>query len=245
MRLDIIMQRKGHDLKERILIIEDEEHIADLLYRGLTFKGYAVEVTHDGESGLDAARDRLPDVVLLDVMLPGISGVEVCRRLREGLDSTLPVIILTAKDATEDKIQGLDAGADDYLTKPFSFEELLARIRAALRRRQPQGREVLRVADLMLDTPAREVARAERRIELTTREYDLLEFLVRHAGQVVSKEAIFERVWGYAYDIDSDAVKVYISYLRSKLTSGGEPDLIHTVRGIGYVLKPPIQPRSA
>ncbi len=221
----------------RVLIIEDEEQIADFLRRGLSFKGYTVDVARTGEAGLDAARDKPPDIVVLDVMLPGMNGFEVCLRLRQGLDPTLPIIMLTAKDATEDKIEGLDAGADDYIAKPFSFDELLARMRAALRRRQPQGREVLRVDDLTLNTAAREAVRDGRSVELTTREYDLLEFLVRHAGQVVSKEAIFERVWGYTYDIDSDAVKVYISYLRAKLTAGGEPDLIHTVRGIGYVLK--------
>jgi two-component system response regulator MprA len=223
----------------RVLVVEDEEQIADFLRRGLAFKGYTVEVAHTGEAGLNAARDNPPDLVLLDLMLPGVSGVEVCERLRRGLDPSLPVIMLTAKDSTEDKIEGLDAGADDYLAKPFSFEELLARMRAALRRRQPQGREVLRVGDLTLNTAAREAVRGARTVELTTREYDLLEFLVRNAGQVVSKEAIFERVWGYTFDIDSDAVKVYISYLRTKLTAGGEPDLIHTVRGIGYLLKPP------
>ncbi len=221
----------------RVLIIEDEEHIADFLRRGLSFKGYTVDVACTGEAGLDAARDKPPDIVVLDVMLPGMNGFEVCLRLRQGLDPSLPIIMLTAKDATEDKIEGLDAGADDYIAKPFSFDELLARMRAALRRRQPQGREVLRVDDLTLNTAAREAVRDGRSVDLTTREYDLLEFLVRHAGQVVSKEAIFERVWGYTYDIDSDAVKVYISYLRAKLTAGGEPDLIHTVRGIGYVLK--------
>ncbi|MDP9350866.1 MAG: response regulator transcription factor [Chloroflexota bacterium] len=227
------------DRPTRVLLIEDEEQIADFLRRGLTFKGYQVEVAHTGEDGLDRARDTPPDLVVLDVMLPGISGVEVCMRLRRGLDPHVPVIMLTAKESTEDKIEGLDAGADDYIAKPFSFDELLARIRAALRRRQSPSREVLRVGDLMLNTSAREVVRGGRLVELTTREYDLLEFLVRHAGQVVSREAIFERVWGYTYDIDSDAVKVYISYVRAKLTLGGEPDLIHTVRGIGYVLKPP------
>jgi DNA-binding response OmpR family regulator len=224
----------------RVLLIEDEAQIADFIRRGLTFKGYCVDVASSGEAGLDSARDNPPDLVLLDVMLPGISGVEVCMRLREGLDANLPIIMLTAKDSTEDKIEGLDAGADDYIAKPFSFDELLARVRAALRRRQPQGRDVLRVGDLTLNTAAREATRGGRSLELTTREFDLLEFLVRHAGQVVSREAIFERVWGYTYDIDSDAVKVYISYLRSKLTAAGEPDLIHTVRGIGYVLKEPV-----
>lgn len=221
----------------RVLLVEDEEGVADFLRRGLTFKGYAVEVARSGESALDLVRDGPPDIVLLDVMLPGISGVEVCRRLREGLDPQLPVLMLTAKDATDDKIEGLDAGADDYISKPFEFEELLARMRATLRRRQRPDRELLRAGDLQLNTAAREVTRGDRRVELTTREYDLLEFLVRHSGQVVSREAIFERVWGYAWDIDSDAVKVYISYIRAKLTAGGEPDLIHTVRGIGYMLK--------
>jgi two-component system response regulator MprA len=230
--------------QSRVLLIEDEGPVADFLRRGLTFKGYAVEVARTGEDGLDLARDHPPDIVLLDVMLPGISGVEVCRRLREGLDAQVPVIMLTARDSVEEKIEGLDAGADDYLTKPFLFDELLARMRAALRRRQPHGREVLRAGDLTIDTAGREAVRGGRRLELTTREYDLLEFLVRHANQVVSREAIFERVWGYTYDIDSDAVKVYISYLRAKLTAGGEPDLIHTVRGIGYVLKEPA-PASA
>lgn len=228
------------DRPTRVLLIEDEEQIADFLRRGLTFKGYQVDVAHTGEAGLDQARDNPPDLVVLDVMLPGISGVEVCTRLRNGLDPQLPVIMLTAKESTEDKIEGLDAGADDYIAKPFSFDELLARIRAALRRRQAPTREVLRVGDLLVNVAGREVVRGSRIVELTTREYDLLEFLVRNAGQVVSREAIFERVWGYAYDIDSDAVKVYISYLRSKLTSSGEPDLIHTVRGIGYVLKAPV-----
>lgn len=223
----------------RVLIVEDEEQIADFLRRGLSFKGYVVDVALTGEAGLDTARDHPPDIVLLDLMLPGISGLEVCQKLRQGLDPSLPIIMLTAKDSTEDKIEGLDAGADDYIAKPFSFDELLARMRAALRRRQPQRREVLRVGDLTIHTGAREAFRGNRQVDLTTREYDLLEFLVRHAGQVVSKEAIFERVWGYTFDIDSDAVKVYISYIRSKLTAGGEPDLIHTVRGIGYAVKEP------
>lgn len=224
----------------RVLIIEDEEQIADFLRRGLTFKGYAVDLASSGEAGLDTVRDNPPDIVLLDLMLPDLSGIEVCRRLRRGMDPSLPIIMLTAKDTTEDKIEGLDAGADDYLPKPFSFDELLARMRAALRRRQPPTREVLRVADLVINTAGREVSRGNRSIELTTREYDLLEFLVRHAGQVVSREAIFERIWGYTYDIDSDAVKVYISYIRNKLNASGEPDLIQTVRGIGYAVKEPV-----
>ncbi len=223
----------------RILVIEDEHQIADLLRRGLTFKGYLVDTAASGEEGLDKARDNPPDLVILDLMLPEMSGEEVCRRLREGLDPDLPIIILTAKDATEDKIAGLDAGADDYITKPFNFEELLARIRASLRRRQPQEKSIIRVGDLTLNLASREAMRGERKLDLTTREFDLLEFLARNEGHVVSKEAIFERVWGYSFDIDSDAVKVYISYLRSKLTAGGEPDMIHTVRGIGYMLRAP------
>ncbi|HEY8492134.1 MAG TPA: response regulator transcription factor, partial [Dehalococcoidia bacterium] len=161
--------------------------------------------------------------------------IEVCRRLRGGGD--VPIIMVTARDAVTDKIQGLDAGADDYITKPFVFDELLARVRAALRRRTPTGQEVLRVGDLVIKPSSREVFRGDRQVELTTREYELLEFLARHAGQVVTREIIFERVWGYNFEVESDAIKVYIRYLRRKLNAEGERDLIHTVRGIGYMLK--------
>ena len=176
--------------------------------------------------------------VLLDLMLPDMDGVDVCRRLRAADD--IPIIMLTARDAVPDKVGGLEAGADDYMTKPFEFDELLARIKAALRRHSSGRRlqfEELKVADLTVVPASREVARAGRSISLTAREFELLEYLARHAGQVVSKETLFERVWGYNFDVESDAIKVYISYLRKKLNAPGERDLIHAVRGVGYVLK--------
>lgn len=219
----------------RILLIEDEPDIASFLRRGLIFKGFTVDHAATGEAGLDLARDRSPDLVILDLMLPDIDGVEVCRRLRAA-DAT-PVIMLTARDSVPEKVAGLDAGADDYLTKPFAFDELLARVRAALRRHQPAGDELLRIADLTIRPAGREVTRAGRAIELTTREYDLLEFLARHPGQVLTKEQIFTRVWGYDLYDESDAIKVYIRYLRRKLNAEGERDLIHTIRGVGYMLK--------
>jgi len=218
----------------RILVVEDEEGIADFLRRGLILSGYEVDVVYDGESALSRAREQMPDVVVLDLMLPGLDGVEVCRRLRAAGD--VPIIVLTARDAVSDKVAGLDAGADDYLTKPFAFDELLARVRAALRRRAP-AEEVLTVGDLVVRPASREVERAGRRIELTTREYDLLEYLARNVGRVVSKQAIFEKVWGFNFEVESDAIKVYVRYLRKKLNASGELDLIHVVRGVGYILK--------
>jgi two-component system response regulator MprA len=218
----------------RILAIEDDPDIADFIRRGLIYKGYDVEVAHDGEAGLAAARDSPPDLVLLDLMIPRVDGVEVCRRLRAA--GSTPIIILTARDSVEDKIRGLDAGADDYVTKPFAFDELLARVRAALRRHEPED-EVVQVGDLVINPASREVSRAGRNIELTAREYDLLLFLARNAGKVMDRNTIFERVWGYAFDIESDTIKVYIRYLRKKLNAADEPDLIHAVRGVGYMLK--------
>lgn len=220
----------------RVLVVEDEPDIADFIRRGLTYKGYEVNVAHSGEEALERARDQLPDLVILDLMLPGIDGVEVCRRLRAA--DEIPIIILTARDTVADKVNGLEAGADDYVTKPFEFAELLARVRAALRRQQAKtGAAVIRVADLVIQPSSREVVRGTREVELSAREYDLLEFLARHAGQVVSKETLFEKVWGYDFEVESDAIKVYVRYLRKKLNASGEPDLIHSVRGVGYMLK--------
>ena len=218
----------------RILVVEDEADIAHFVKRGLVYKGYEVDVASDGEQALSMAHDQMPDLVILDLMLPGLDGIEVCRRLRAA--SEVPVIVLTARDAVSDKVEGLDAGADDYLTKPFAFDELLARVRAALRRRSP-AEEVISVGDLTIRMAAREVTRGKRPIELTRREYDLLELLVRNAGRVVDREVIFERVWGFDYETESDTIKVYIRYLRQKLNSSGEPDLIKSVRGVGYMLK--------
>ncbi len=218
----------------RILLVEDEQDIADFIRRGLILKGYEVDVALDGEQGLSLAQERMPDMVILDLMLPGIGGIEVCRRLRAAAD--VPIIILTARDSVSDKVEGLDAGADDYLTKPFAFDELLARVRATLRRKAP-GVEVLTVGDLTIRPASREVERGGRNIELTAREFDLLAFLARNAGRVVNRQTIFEKVWGYDFEIESDAVKVYIRYLRKKLNAPGETDLIHAVRGVGYMLK--------
>ncbi len=223
----------------RVLGIEDDPGIADVIRRALIYQDYEVDLAHTGAEGLAAARDRLPDVVILDLMLPDMDGVEVCKRLRAA--DEVPIIMLTARDATSDKVQGLEAGADDYITKPFEFDELFARIKAALRRRdagKAGGPAVLTVADLTVTPLSREVVRGTRSINLTAREFELLEFLARHAGEVVTKETLFERVWGYNFDVESDAIKVYVSYLRKKLNANGERDLIHAVRGVGYVIKP-------
>jgi len=218
-----------------ILIIEDEPDIADFIRRGLSLKGYDVLVAPSGERGLDTAREHPLDLVILDLMLPGMDGVEVCRLLRKEAD--VPIIMLTARDSVADKVDGLEAGADDYITKPFVFDELLARVRSALRRRAGLAQELLTVGDLSIRPASREVERAGRPIELTAREYELLEFLARNAGKVLTKETIFEKVWGYDFEIESDAIKVYVSYLRRKLNAPGERDLIHAVRGVGYMLK--------
>jgi two-component system, OmpR family, response regulator MprA len=225
-------------MAERILIIEDEPRIADLLRRGLVYEGYSVEITGDGEAGLSAARDRPPDLVLLDLMLPGIDGLTVCKRLRAG--SNLPILILTAKDAVPDRVAGLDAGADDYVVKPFSFDELLARIRALLRRRQAADagkEEVLRFADLQLNQSTHEVHRKDRRIELTAREFELLAVFMQHPRQVLTRDVLYDQIWGYDFGGESNIIEVYVRYIRAKLEQAGEPRLIQTVRGVGYALR--------
>ena len=218
----------------RVLVIEDEEDIASFIKRGLVLKGYDVDVASTGSEGLDILRDRPPDVILLDLMLPEVDGIEICRRVRAVSD--VPVIMLTALDSVKDKVKGLEAGADDYITKPFSFDELTARLVAALRRRDTPA-ETLQVGDLVIRPASREVERSGRPVLLTKREYDLLEYLARNAGKVVDRQTLFERVWGYELDIDSDPIKVYIRYLRRKLNENGEEDMIHSVRGVGYMLK--------
>lgn len=222
-------------MNERILIIEDDPAILKVLQRGLAYEGYTVDIATDGYAGLTRAGEHRPDLVILDWMLPGLDGLEVCRRLRAG--GRLPILMLTAKDAIQDRVQGLDAGADDYLVKPFSLEELLARIRALLRRAQAERAPVYQFADLTLNTVTREVKRGERRLTLTTKEFDLLELFLRHPGQVLTREIIFDRIWGYDFGGESNVLEVYIRYLRQKLESGGESRLIHTVRGVGYVLR--------
>jgi len=222
-------------MKERILIIEDDEGITKMLRRALAYEGYQVDTAPDGESGLLLARDHHPDLVILDWMLPGMDGLEVCQRLRAG--SSLPVLMLTAKDALQDRIQGLDAGADDYVVKPFELDELLARVRALLRRTQPERAPLLTFVDLVLDTSTRQAIRKGRTIMLTAKEYDLLELFMRHPRQVLTREMIFDRVWGYDFGGESNVLDVYIRYLRQKLETEGEMRLIHTVRGVGYVLR--------
>ena len=219
----------------RVLVVEDEPNIADFIRRGLIYNGYEVQVAYTGEQALDMSREQVPDLVILDVILPGINGVEVCRRLRAA--GQVPIIMLTARDAVTDKVEGLEAGADDYLTKPFAFEELLARVRVALRRKATVESGPIRVGDLVVDLASHDVVRGDRSISLTAREFELLEFLARHAGHVLTKEKILETVWGYEADMGSDPLKVYIRYLRQKLNAGGESDLIRSVRGVGYMLR--------
>lgn len=222
-------------MTEQILVIEDEQKISDFLRRGLTYEGFRVEIANDGETGLKAARDNPPHVVILDVMLPGLDGVEVCRRLRAA--GPIPILMLTAKDSVADRVRGLESGADDYLVKPFAFEELIARVRALLRRAHPVEETVLKFADLTLNVSTREVTRGSRKIDLTTKEFDLLHFFLRHPRQVLTRELIYDRIWGYDFGGESNILEVYIRYLRSKIESGDEPRLIQTVRGVGYVLR--------
>ncbi|HKZ86252.1 MAG TPA: response regulator transcription factor [Anaerolineae bacterium] len=223
-------------MSDTVLVIEDEARIADFLRRGLTFEGYKVLVAPDGPSGLAVAREQPPDVVILDWMLPGMDGLEVCRRLRAA--ESMPILMLTAKDSVADRVTGLDAGADDYLVKPFAFEELLARLRALLRRSKPaEATETLKFADLTLDPVAREAKRGERRLILTAKEFDLLELFMRHPRQVLTRETIYDRIWGYDFGGESNIIEVYVRYLRQKTEAGGEPRLLQTVRGVGYVLR--------
>jgi two-component system response regulator MprA len=220
----------------RVLVVDDDPKILSLLRRGLSFAGYTVGTAVDGEAALAAARDRPPNVVVLDVMLPGVDGLEVCRRLRLG-DAALPILMLTARDRIPDRVAGLDAGADDYLVKPFDFDELLARLRALLRRARPTEAEQLHFADLTLDTLTRDVRRAGQSLDLTTKEYELLEFLLRHPRQVLSRDTIFERVWGSDFLGGSNVIDVHVMRLREKLEAGGRPRLIQTMRGAGYSLR--------
>jgi two-component system response regulator MprA len=225
-------------MSARILVIEDDEGILKFLRRGLAYEGYQVEIATDGQTGLIAARDNPPDLVILDLMLPGIDGLEVCRRLRTGGD--IPILILTAKDGVSDRVLGLDMGADDYMVKPFELDEVLARIRALLRRAQPSSRpKVMRFSDLSLDMGTRQAIRIGRVISLTAKEYELLELFMRHPRQVLTRDVIFDRVWAYDFGGASNIIEVYIRYLRQKLEAEGEDRLLHTVRGVGYVLREP------
>lgn len=219
-----------------ILLVEDEVKLARFVELELSSEGYRVSVAHDGMSGLTLARESAPDLAILDWMLPGLTGVELCRRLR-ATGSKVPVILLTARDEVGDRVTGLDAGADDYVVKPFSIEELLARIRAHLRRTQETDEDLLQFEDLRLNRRTREVFREKRAIELTAKEFDLLEYLLSHPRQVYTRDQILEKVWGYDFMGDSNIIEVYVRYLRLKLEEQGEKRLIHTVRGVGYALR--------
>ena len=219
----------------RILVVDDDPEIVSFVKRGLAYEGYNVDTAADGFEALAKARESEPDLVVLDVMMPEIDGIEVSKRLREG--SGVPILMLTAKGTISDKVAGFESGADDYLVKPFAFDELLARVRALLRRRQPGEGELLRFSDLSLNTMTRETKRSNEAIELTAQEFDLLELFLRHPRQVLKRDLIYERVWGYNFEGESNVIEVYVRYLRSKLEAGGKPRLIHTIRGVGYVLK--------
>ena len=227
----------------RILVVEDEPAIAGFVRRGLLFEGFAVEVAADGRAALDALRDDRPDLLVLDLMLPGVDGLEICRRLREAEAAEdlapLPVLMLTARDGVADRVAGLEQGADDYLVKPFAFDELLARVRALLRRSRPERRGVApwRFADLSLDPTSRTAQRGERAVQLSTREFDLLATFLRHPNQVLARAQIMDRIWGDDFYGDSNVLEVTIANLRRTLEAGGEPRLIQTVRGVGYVLR--------
>jgi DNA-binding response OmpR family regulator len=219
-----------------ILVVEDERRLAQVVRKVLEEEGHTVDVAHDGEDGLALALEGTHDVVLLDVMLPGLDGFEVCRRLRaERVDT--PVLLLTALDAVDDRVRGLDAGADDYLPKPFAFQELLARLRALGRRRvQARDPDQLRTDDLVLDLRRRRAERAGKVIDLSPKEFSLLEFLLRNEGRVVTRSQILDHVWGYDYSPDSNLVDVYVTYLRRKIDRGHDRRLIRTIRGAGYAL---------
>ena len=219
-----------------ILVVEDEAKLAQFIKMELEFEQYQVTHAPDGFTGLSTAREIEPDLILLDWMLPGISGPEICRRLRQ-TGNKVPIILLTAKDDVSDRVAGLDAGADDYVIKPFSIEELLARVRANLRRDNEEDADLLQFSDLSLNRSTREVFRGKRAIELTAKEFDLLDYLLSHPRQVLTRDQILERVWGYDFMGDSNIIEVYVRYLRLKLEDRDESRLIQTVRGVGYVLR--------
>jgi DNA-binding response OmpR family regulator len=219
----------------RVLVVEDDDDIAQVLQRLLRTEGYEVRTAGDGNGALDEAKQFLPDLVILDLGLPGLDGIDVARELR-GRDDT-PILMLTARDAVESRVEGLDSGADDYLVKPFERQELLARLRALLRRRPPRGSASLTVGDLTLNPDTHEVRRAERAVDLTQREFELLEYLMRNERIVISRQRLLDEVWGYDPFSMTNTIEVFVSNLRRKLEAGGEPRLLHTIRGAGYVLR--------
>jgi two-component system, OmpR family, response regulator MprA len=238
------LRSRVHTDRMRILVVDDDRSVRESLRRSLAFNGYQVELASDGQAALDAVLAQRPDAMVLDVMMPRLDGLEVCRRMRAAGDE-LPILVLTARDAVSDRVAGLDAGADDYLPKPFALEELLARLRALLRRRSPDDiaaaaagqSKPLEYADLSLDPDTREVRRGDRPISLTRTEFTLLELLLANPRRVLTRSQILEQVWGYDFPTTGNALEVYVGYLRRKTEAEGEPRLIHTVRGVGYVLR--------
>ena len=220
----------------RILVIEDEARLAAFLVNGLSDLSFTVDVAEDGPTGLQRARDTSYDLVILDVVLPGLDGFAVCRELRQ-LDLDLPILMLSARGVVEDRVRGLDSGADDYLTKPFAFSELSARVRALLRRQKPSELLTLTVGDVVLDPVKRVVHRGARKLDLTLKEFALLEYLMQHPGEVLTRAMIAERVWDFTWDRLTNVIDVYVNHLRRKLEEGGEPRIIHAVRGAGYILR--------
>jgi two-component system, OmpR family, response regulator MprA len=220
----------------KILVVDDERAVRESLRRALELEGYRIELAGDGGEALARLESEQPDAVILDVLMPGVDGLEVCRRLRRS-GNRLPILMLTARDAVENRVEGLDAGADDYVTKPFALDELLARVRALLRRTANGSGETLRFADLELNPGTREVRRGDEQIELTRTEFSLLELFLLNPRQVLTRSIIFERVWGYDFGFASNSLDVYIGYLRRKTEAGGNPRLIQTVRGVGYALR--------
>jgi len=223
-------------MKAHILIVDDDSRITDLLRRILAYEGYSVAIAASGSEALNRSLERPPDLVVLDIMMPGLDGLEVAQRLREAGDN-VPILMLTARDTVADRVKGLETGADDYLVKPFAPEELVARVKALLRRSQEERHEVLRYADVELDTGTRVAHRGAREIELSPTEYELLLLFMRRPRQVLTREIILDRVWGFDFEGSSNVLEVYIGYLRNKLEAEGEPRLIHTVRSVGYVFK--------
>jgi two-component system response regulator MprA len=229
----------GEEGAQRVLVAEDDRSVRESLVRALRLEGYDVTAVNDGEQALAAMDASLYDLLLLDVMMPNVDGLTVCRRLR-ARNVTMPVLMLTARHEVSDRVTGLDAGADDYLVKPFALDELSARMRALLRRTSVSGTDdVLRVDDLVLDPLGRTAERNGRRLELTKTEFDLLELLMVNAGIVLSRDTIYERIWGYDFETSSRSLDVYVGYIRAKTEAGGEPRLVHTVRGVGYLVRTP------
>ena len=229
-------------MSANILVVDDDPKITQLLRRALTLEGYNVQTAASGPDALQLTRARLPDLVILDILMPGMDGLDVCRRLRASGDT--PILLLTAKDEVSDRVRGLDSGADDYVVKPFALEELTARVRALLRRSEPASGELLRYADIEIDTSSRTARRSTREIALSSTEFDLLQYFVRHPGRVLSRDAILDAVWGAAFVRPTNVVDVYIGYLRAKLEDAGEPRILQTVRGAGYVFREPRDRRS-